>query len=214
MKLSIFILSLFSSLCVLLRPVAADDPQCGIQADGALCRNNLCCSYWGFCGTTEPYCGDRCQSQCWSSPPPPSPSPPPPSPPPPSPPPPSPSPPPPSPPPPSPPPPANPERPDHKCGPSVGNSPCNPGRCCSIHNYCGSTRFYCVGPNCRYQCWNSATNLADLPRALLRDSDNVNDYIANIISEPLFNEMFKHRKDCPSQDFYNYDSFIITATSF
>ena len=70
MKLSIFILSLFSSLCVLLRPVAADDPQCGIQADGALCRNNLCCSYWGFCGTTEPYCGDRCQSQCWSSPPP------------------------------------------------------------------------------------------------------------------------------------------------
>ncbi|KAJ0249415.1 hypothetical protein HA466_0149110 [Hirschfeldia incana] len=38
--------------------------QCGRQADGALCPNGLCCSKDGWCGTTEPYCGSGCQSQC------------------------------------------------------------------------------------------------------------------------------------------------------
>ncbi|KAJ1256956.1 hypothetical protein BS78_K261500 [Paspalum vaginatum] len=59
--------------------------QCGSQAGGALCANCLCCSKWGFCGSTSDYCGDGCQSQCngCSSPPPPTPPspPPPPSPP-------------------------------------------------------------------------------------------------------------------------------------
>ncbi|XP_058780913.1 endochitinase-like [Vicia villosa] len=41
-----------------------DPPQCGIQAGGALCRDQLCCSAWGFCGSTPIYCGDGCQSQC------------------------------------------------------------------------------------------------------------------------------------------------------
>ncbi|CAH8362527.1 unnamed protein product [Eruca vesicaria subsp. sativa] len=91
--------------------------QCGRQAGGALCPNGLCCSSYGFCGSTEPYCAlPGCQSQCTpdaTPPPPPPPSPPPPSPPPPSPPPPPPSPPPPSPPPPppSPPPPSPPPPP-------------------------------------------------------------------------------------------------------
>ncbi|KAI5684045.1 hypothetical protein M9H77_05273 [Catharanthus roseus] len=38
--------------------------QCGRQAGNALCPNNLCCSQYGWCGTTEDYCGNGCQSQC------------------------------------------------------------------------------------------------------------------------------------------------------
>nr|P11955.4 RecName: Full=26 kDa endochitinase 1; Flags: Precursor [Hordeum vulgare]AAA18586.1 chitinase [Hordeum vulgare subsp. vulgare] len=37
--------------------------QCGSQAGGATCPNCLCCSRFGWCGST-PYCGDGCQSQC------------------------------------------------------------------------------------------------------------------------------------------------------
>ncbi|KAG2565353.1 hypothetical protein PVAP13_7NG057817 [Panicum virgatum] len=38
--------------------------QCGIQAGGAMCANNLCCSQFGFCGLGAKYCGVGCQSQC------------------------------------------------------------------------------------------------------------------------------------------------------
>ncbi|EEF36642.1 probable inactive chitinase-like protein LaCIC [Ricinus communis] len=38
--------------------------QCGRQADGALCPGGLCCSQYGWCGNTDPYCGGGCQSQC------------------------------------------------------------------------------------------------------------------------------------------------------
>ncbi|PON87702.1 hypothetical protein TorRG33x02_165460, partial [Trema orientale] len=188
-----------SSLIVLSFPfflgvVFADTPQCGWQAYGALCRDNLCCSQWGYCGSTSAYCGTGCQSQCWNSPPPPSPSPPPPSPP---------------------PPPVDPERPDHRCGPNVGNAPCRPGRCCSIYGWCGDSAAYCKGSSCQYQCWKSARSADDLPRAMLRNSNNnlVND-VSKIISESLFNEMFQHRKDCPSQRFYSYEAFIAAAASF
>ncbi|OAE29081.1 hypothetical protein AXG93_1626s1080 [Marchantia polymorpha subsp. ruderalis] len=47
-------LLLFSHLC------AAE--QCGRQAGNAVCPNNLCCSQWGYCGTTSDYCGTNCQS--------------------------------------------------------------------------------------------------------------------------------------------------------
>ncbi|KAK8626677.1 hypothetical protein V6N13_134310 [Hibiscus sabdariffa] len=62
--------------------------QCGHQAGGALCPQGICCSQWGWCGTTDLHClvENGCQSNCidgGSSPPPP--PPPPPSPPPPSP---------------------------------------------------------------------------------------------------------------------------------
>jgi hypothetical protein len=30
--------------------------QCGRQAGGALCPNNLCCSGYGWCGDTAEYC--------------------------------------------------------------------------------------------------------------------------------------------------------------
>ncbi|CAN6342101.1 unnamed protein product [Urochloa humidicola] len=52
-------------LCaVLLAATAARAQTCGSQAGGALCPNCLCCSQWGFCGDTDPYCGAGCQSQC------------------------------------------------------------------------------------------------------------------------------------------------------
>ncbi|KAG2606942.1 chitinase 1-like [Panicum virgatum] len=38
--------------------------QCGSEAGGKLCPNCLCCSQWGYCGSTSDYCGDGCQSQC------------------------------------------------------------------------------------------------------------------------------------------------------
>lgn len=38
--------------------------QCGRQAGGAVCPNRLCCSQYGWCGTTDPYCTASCQSQC------------------------------------------------------------------------------------------------------------------------------------------------------
>ncbi|GAB2271424.1 hypothetical protein Dimus_006262 [Dionaea muscipula] len=54
--------------------------QCGSQAGGSLCPNGLCCSQWGWCGTSSAYCEAGCQSQCGgsspSNPPPPPPSPP------------------------------------------------------------------------------------------------------------------------------------------
>ncbi|XP_058090711.1 basic endochitinase-like [Magnolia sinica] len=50
--------------------------QCGKQNGGALCPGGLCCSEYGWCGTTEAYCGKGCQSQC-PTPPAPVPSPPP-----------------------------------------------------------------------------------------------------------------------------------------
>ncbi|CAM6096403.1 unnamed protein product [Calypogeia fissa] len=31
------------------------------------CPNNLCCSQWGYCGTTQDYCGDGCQNGPCSS---------------------------------------------------------------------------------------------------------------------------------------------------
>nr|AMM76171.1 endochitinase [Drosera rotundifolia] len=47
--------------------------QCGSEVGGALCPNGLCCSKYGYCGTTSAYCGPGCQSQCGGSSPPPAP---------------------------------------------------------------------------------------------------------------------------------------------
>lgn len=43
-------------------PVQA--PQCGAQSRGRRCPDGLCCSQFGYCGTTGAYCGQGCQSQC------------------------------------------------------------------------------------------------------------------------------------------------------
>jgi hypothetical protein len=57
--------------------LGASAEQCGSQAGGALCANGLCCSKFGWCGSTTDYCGTDCQSQCNSggSPAPPNPTP-------------------------------------------------------------------------------------------------------------------------------------------
>nr|P83790.1 RecName: Full=Lectin-D2; AltName: Full=PL-D2 [Phytolacca americana]1UHA_A Chain A, lectin-D2 [Phytolacca americana]1ULM_A Chain A, lectin-D2 [Phytolacca americana]1ULM_B Chain B, lectin-D2 [Phytolacca americana] len=39
-------------------------PECGERASGKRCPNGKCCSQWGYCGTTDNYCGQGCQSQC------------------------------------------------------------------------------------------------------------------------------------------------------
>lgn len=53
---------MFLVILQLLQLSAAE--QCGTQAGGALCPNNLCCSQYGWCGSTSDYCGNGCQSQC------------------------------------------------------------------------------------------------------------------------------------------------------
>ncbi|CAD6335314.1 unnamed protein product [Miscanthus lutarioriparius] len=50
-----------------LLAASARAEQCGTQAGGALCPNCLCCSKFGWCGTTSDYCGSGCQSQCTGS---------------------------------------------------------------------------------------------------------------------------------------------------
>ncbi|KAF5188806.1 Endochitinase [Thalictrum thalictroides] len=59
MNLVLVLLSLFSLILG-----ASAQVQCGREAGGAVCPNNFCCSRWGYCGETEAYCGDGCQSQC------------------------------------------------------------------------------------------------------------------------------------------------------
>jgi hypothetical protein len=41
-------------------PVARANDACG--AGKTSCGNNLCCSQWGYCGTSTDYCGTGCQS--------------------------------------------------------------------------------------------------------------------------------------------------------
>ena len=62
-------------LCALSWNFAAGQ-QCGRQAEGALCAGNLCCSQFGWCGSTAEYCEPSrgCQSRCWGSDPGPTPS--------------------------------------------------------------------------------------------------------------------------------------------
>ena len=64
MKLYASLITL-SLLAFLLGTSTAE--QCGRQAGGAVCPNGLCCSQFGWCGTTSEYCENNCQSQCSSS---------------------------------------------------------------------------------------------------------------------------------------------------
>ncbi|KAH0650018.1 hypothetical protein KY284_029930 [Solanum tuberosum] len=62
MKMMKFVVVIVTILALLLS--VANAQQCGSQAGGALCANRLCCSQYGYCGTTPAYCGPGCQSQC------------------------------------------------------------------------------------------------------------------------------------------------------
>ncbi|KAL4343481.1 hypothetical protein HN51_061777 [Arachis hypogaea] len=56
------------SLCLMV--TMATGEQCGYQVGGAHCANSLCCSKYGWCGTTYDYCSPDagCQSNCWGGP--------------------------------------------------------------------------------------------------------------------------------------------------
>ncbi|CAN0903390.1 unnamed protein product [Linum grandiflorum] len=43
-----------------------NNPSCGTQGKGS-CAEGLCCSKWGFCGTSDDYCGKGCQDSCSNS---------------------------------------------------------------------------------------------------------------------------------------------------
>ncbi|KAK1272636.1 Chitinase 1 [Acorus gramineus] len=56
---------LITTLLILASTLAASaQQQCGRDVNGKLCPNGLCCSQYGYCGSTDPYCGNGCQSQC------------------------------------------------------------------------------------------------------------------------------------------------------
>ena len=48
-------------LCLVANAIAQ---QCGWQVGGKTCPNNMCCSQYGYCGTTDDYCSKNCQSNC------------------------------------------------------------------------------------------------------------------------------------------------------
>lgn len=51
-------------LCMVLFVVGSWGEQCGRQAGGGKCPGGICCSQFGWCGSTSDYCGAGCQSQC------------------------------------------------------------------------------------------------------------------------------------------------------
>ncbi|MBA0799319.1 hypothetical protein Gohar_009842 [Gossypium harknessii] len=57
---------LFSSMFLSYAVVLATAVQCGEEAGGALCPGGICCSKWGYCGTTDSYCLEEngCQLNC------------------------------------------------------------------------------------------------------------------------------------------------------
>nr|XP_017235514.1 PREDICTED: basic endochitinase-like [Daucus carota subsp. sativus] len=55
------------TVCIFALSFASSAEQCGKQAGNALCPNGMCCSEFGWCGTTPDYCSDTCQSQCGGS---------------------------------------------------------------------------------------------------------------------------------------------------
>ncbi|KAG2315554.1 hypothetical protein Bca52824_018676 [Brassica carinata] len=112
---------------------SGEGEQCGIQAGGALCPNGLCCSAYGFCGTTKPYCKiPGCQSQCNYHPTPPGP------------------------------PPPDPPDPIEQCGRQADGALCPNDLCCSAYGFCGNTEAYC-GIGCQRQCTPPSPDPAPSP---------------------------------------------------
>ena len=61
-----YLLILFVFLSTVAVGVLAQTPECGREADGAVCPNDECCGEYGFCGSTEDFCSTQngCQSNC------------------------------------------------------------------------------------------------------------------------------------------------------
>ena len=63
-------LSYYCALSLLLCLIGnAMAQNCGRQAGGRTCANNLCCSQYGYCGDTDDHCSPakNCQSNCRGS---------------------------------------------------------------------------------------------------------------------------------------------------
>ncbi|KAF3647357.1 Wound-induced protein WIN1 [Capsicum annuum] len=61
--------ALLLSLVLFIIAAVANAQQCGRQRGGAVCSGSLCCSQYGWCGSTPEYCSPSqgCQSQCGGS---------------------------------------------------------------------------------------------------------------------------------------------------
>ena len=67
MVITIRIMHLFNNiLCIIIilsiSITQTKANQCGSQGNNALCPNSYCCSQYGWCGTSDAYCGTGCQS--------------------------------------------------------------------------------------------------------------------------------------------------------
>ncbi|GLJ05755.1 hypothetical protein SUGI_0024600 [Cryptomeria japonica] len=90
------------------------------------------------------------------------------------------------------------------CGSQVGGAVCPSGLCCSQYGWCGDTPAHCQVPGCQSQCGGGS------------GPSPSGQGVASIITENVFNEMFKHRNDagCTGNNFFNYNAFIAAANAF
>lgn len=84
-----------------------------------------------------------------------------------------------------------------QCGKQAGGALCPGGQCCSQFGWCGTTPEYCT-TGCQSQCGGGGGGGG----------------IDSVISRSTFDQMLKHRNDCPSKSFYSYDAFIEAAKAF
>ncbi|CAM6128782.1 unnamed protein product [Calypogeia fissa] len=61
-RLKAFSFALVASVLEQQVQLVSAQPTCGHQANFALCPGTQCCSQYGYCNTTAPYCGAGCQS--------------------------------------------------------------------------------------------------------------------------------------------------------
>ncbi|XP_010544254.1 PREDICTED: endochitinase-like isoform X2 [Tarenaya hassleriana] len=197
--LAVILVALSSSVMVW----SGSAENCGWQYGGALCRNGQCCSQWGWCGTSDDYCGNGCQSQChgplppspakqcgWQN--------------------------------------GGALCPDgqccsqwgwcgasddycgkgcqsqcdvEQCGWQNGGTLCPNGKCCSQWGWCGISNAHC-GEGCQSQC-HIASPRSPPP-------------VSKLISRSLFEQMLPHRNNpaCSARGFYTYDAFLKAASSF
>ncbi|KAL7477196.1 hypothetical protein ACHAW6_003011 [Cyclotella cf. meneghiniana] len=137
-KLVFIALAAFADAHSLLRTSVDDSSTCATDTamcgPGLPCSNGMCCSQWGYCGTTQDFCGECCQSNCMTlgqndnnrsggesnRTPFPTASP------------------------------GNCAGQSAMCGPG---RPCDGGMCCSQWGYCGTTEDYC-GSCCQSNCFS------------------------------------------------------------
>jgi peptidoglycan/xylan/chitin deacetylase (PgdA/CDA1 family) len=64
MKPSTFFVTILFAITVHAYVDQYGDFRCGVNFNNDICPGGGCCSQYGYCGVTESYCGDGCQSNC------------------------------------------------------------------------------------------------------------------------------------------------------